>query len=60
MQYLECLNLPKCVLDDILRVGALQPLAEKSQEHGEVDGAWSLIHHTFQIIFRRVLTCDSK
>lgn len=39
----------KGVLDDVLWVGALQPVPEQRQEHGEVDGAGSLVHHALQV-----------
>ena len=43
------------VLDDLLGVGALQPLSEQRQEHGEVDGARGLAHHALQVLVGRVL-----
>ena len=35
----------KGILDDILRIGAVQLLAEHGEEHCEVDGAWGFHHH---------------
>jgi hypothetical protein len=43
------------VLDDLLRVGSLETLAEQREEHGEVDRTGSFVHHLFQILVRRVL-----
>ena len=45
----------KCILDDILGIGALEPLAEHGQEHGEVDGSWSLVHHALEIVIGGIL-----
>ena len=47
------------VLDDLLGVGTLQPLAEQRQEHGEVDGARRLAHHALQVVVGGVLACGS-
>ena len=38
------------VPDHLLRVGAVELLAEHGQEHGEVDGAWRLSHHAWEIV----------
>jgi len=46
---------PERVPDDLLRVGALQSLSEQSQEHGEINGAWSFVHHALEVILRRIL-----
>uniref|UniRef100_A0A224YJ57 Uncharacterized protein n=1 Tax=Rhipicephalus zambeziensis TaxID=60191 RepID=A0A224YJ57_9ACAR len=43
------------VLDDILRVGALQPLPEEGQEHREINRARSFVHHAVQVRVRWVL-----
>lgn len=43
------------VLDHILGIGALQPLAEEREEHGEVDGSGRFVHHAIEIVVRWVL-----
>lgn len=43
------------VLDDILRVGALEAFAEKGQEHCEVDWSGRLVHHCLEILVVGVL-----
>merc|ERR1719430_2231895 len=43
------------ILDDVLRVCALQPLAKQGEEHGEVDWTWGLVHHRLQVILGGVL-----
>lgn len=43
------------VLDNVLRVGALQPLAEQGEEHGEVDWSGGLVHHGLQVVLSWVL-----
>merc|ERR1719384_1047192 len=43
------------ILDDILRVCALQSLAKQGEEHGEVDWTRGLVHHCLQVILRWVL-----
>ena len=49
----------KGVLDDIFRVRAVQLLAKHGQEHGEVDGSRSLLHHALQVGICGVLTCKT-
>lgn len=46
------------VADDVLWVGAVEPLPEHGEEHGEVDGSWSLGHHPLQVFIRGVLACQ--
>ena len=48
------------VLDDLLWVGALQPLAEQRQEHGEVERAGRLAHHSLQVFVGRILACNEN
>lgn len=43
------------VLDDVLRVGALQALAKQREEHREVDRAGRLVHHRLEVVIGRVL-----
>lgn len=43
----------ECIFDHVLGIGALQPLAEQRQEHGEIDGARRLVHHPLQILVGR-------
>ena len=40
---------------DWMRIPHLQPLAEESEEHGEVDGPGRLVHHHLQVVLRGVL-----
>lgn len=46
------------VADDVLWVGAVEPLPKHGEEHGEVDGTRSLRHHPLQVLIRRVLACE--
>ena len=43
------------VLDDLLGIGALEPLSEERQEHCEVDGTRRLVHHRLQGIVSGIL-----
>merc|ERR1719400_955267 len=43
------------ILDYVLRVCALQPLAKQGEEHGEVDWTRGLVHHRLQVILSGVL-----
>jgi len=40
----------KCIFDDILWVCSLQSLSKECEEHGEVNGAGSLVHHALQVV----------
>jgi len=51
---------PKGVLDDVFRVGALEALPKQGEEHGEVDGSGSLVHHALQVIVGGVLAQGSQ
>jgi len=43
------------ILDDVLRVCALQSLTKQGEEHGEVDWTRGLVHHRLQVILGGVL-----
>lgn len=43
------------ILDDVLGIGALQALSEQGEEHGEIDGTRSLVHHGLQVLVSGIL-----
>ena len=46
----EMYFLTKCIFDDILWVCSLESLSKECEEHGEVNGPGSLVHHALQIV----------
>lgn len=48
------------VFDYIFGVGALEPLAEEGQEHGEVYRTWGFVHHSFEILVGRIFPCKQN
>merc|ERR1719392_108827 len=46
----------KGILDNLFRVCSLQSLTKHCEEHGEVDGTRSFVHHAVQVLLGRVLS----
>lgn len=47
----------KCIPDNFLRVCAIELLSKHGEEHGEVNGPGSFIHHGLQVFISWVLSC---
>lgn len=50
----------KCIPDHILGVCAIELLSKHCEEHGEVDGPRSFIHHGLQVVLIGIFACVDK
>ena len=54
-----CIQTSKCLFKNVVRIGSVEFISKKSQEHRKIDVRWRFFYHTANVVFRDILFSES-